>query len=238
MIKSKESKEFHSKEKLLNMKKSPEPKEFQLKELSLTIMQLKLKLNIFQNKSNKLSLNMNQLKEFGKEFNIYQLKPKSFTIQKEITTFQAKENTSKLDTLKVDQSNKEDIQPTNKVPPTFHLKVELELKLFIKLDMSQLEDQLLDREDSFQEVKLNMFQEVNMLMEVKAHTPLEVNILLDKLNMFQDLLILLELLTPLVKHTLLVEVELEEKMSIELPKLEVTSLEEVELDNNDFCLLI
>lgn len=50
MIKSKESKEFHMKEKSLNIKKSLELKEFQFKELLLIIMQYKLKLNIFQKK--------------------------------------------------------------------------------------------------------------------------------------------------------------------------------------------
>lgn len=55
MIKSKESKEFLMKEKSLNMKKLPELKEFQSKELSPIIMPLKLKLNTFQKKSKRQS---------------------------------------------------------------------------------------------------------------------------------------------------------------------------------------
>lgn len=216
MIKSKELKESHSKEKLLNTKKLLEPKESQSKELSPTIMPLKLKSNTFLNKSNKPSLNMNQLKESGKEFNIFQLKLKLFTIQKEITTSRVQVNTSKPDTL----NQQEDILLINKVPPTFHLKVESELKPFTKLGMYQFLDQLLDKEDLLVEVKLNM------LLEVKH-------------NMLLDQLILLELPTlPPVKPTLLEEVELEEKMFTELPKPEVMLLEEVELDNDLFINFI
>jgi hypothetical protein len=54
MIKLKESKEFLLKEKSSNIKKSLELKEFQFKELSLIIMQSRLKSNIFQNKAKKL----------------------------------------------------------------------------------------------------------------------------------------------------------------------------------------
>lgn len=194
------------KDKLLNTKKSPELKESQSKELSQTIMQFKLKSNISQKKLNKLSLNTNQLKEFGKEFNIFQLKLKLFTIPKEITTSRAQVNIFKLDMLKELLDTKPLI---NKVQLTFHLKVELEPKLFIKLVMFQLEDQLLDKEVLFLEVKLNMFQEDNP------------NMSLDKLNMFPDQHIQLELLILQVKLTLLVEVELEDKTFTELLKLEV-----------------
>lgn len=79
MIKLKESKEFLMKERLFSMKKLLESKESQSKELSLTIMQYKLKLNIFLNKLKKLLYSMSQLREHGKEFNTYQLKPKLFT---------------------------------------------------------------------------------------------------------------------------------------------------------------
>ncbi len=95
-IKSKLLKELHTKEKSLNMNKLLEPKEFHSKESSPIIMPLKLKSNIFQKKLNKLLFNTNQLKEFGKKFNIYQLKLKLFTIQKEITTLLVKVNTSEL----------------------------------------------------------------------------------------------------------------------------------------------
>lgn len=199
-IKSKELKEFHTKDKSLNTKKSPEPKEFQLKELSLTIMQFKLKSNISQKKSNKPSLNTNQSKEFGKEFNIFQLKLKLSTILKETITSRAQVNTFKLDMLKELLDTKLLI---NKVQLMFHLKVELELKLYIKLVMSQLEDQLLDKEVLFLEVKLNMFLEVNP------------NMLLDKPNMFLDQHIQLEPLILQDKLTLLEEVELEDKTSTE-----------------------
>ena len=97
MIKLKESKESHSKEKLLNMKKLFITKEFQLKELLLIIMQLKLKSNIFLNKLKKLSLNTNQFKELGKEFNIYQLKLKLFTILKEKNMLLDKDNTLRVE---------------------------------------------------------------------------------------------------------------------------------------------
>ena len=106
MTKLKESKEFHMKEKLLNTMKLFIMKEFQLKELSQIIMLLKLKLNIFQRKFKKLLLNMNQLKRPGKEFNIFQLKLKLFTIQKEKNMLLDKEdNTFKLDMLR-DQLSK------------------------------------------------------------------------------------------------------------------------------------
>lgn len=196
MIKSKESKESHTKEKLYNTNKSPELKESQSKEPSLTIMPSKPKSNTFPNKSNKPSSNMNQSKESGKEFNISQLKLKLFTTPKEITTSQVKVDTSKPDTLK--EVNKVDILPlpplTNKVPLTFHPKAESELKP-TKLDTSQLEDQLSDKDN---------------------HT-----LLVDKLNMFKDLLILLPTL-PEDKPMSLEAVESEEKTSTELLKLEVT----------------
>ena len=182
-------------------------------------MQFKLKSNIFQKKSNKQSLNTNQLKEFGKEFNIFQLKLKLFTILKEITTSRAQVNIFRLDMLKELLDIKLAI---NKVQLTFHLKVELEPKLYIKLVMFQLEDQSLDKEVLFLEVKLNMSLEVNL------------NMLLDKLNMFLDQHIPLEPLILQAKPTLLEEVELEDKTFIELPKLEVMLLEEVESDNDFF----
>jgi hypothetical protein len=234
MIKLKESKESHSKEKLLNMKKLQELKEFHMKELSPTIMPLKLKLNTFLKKSNKPSLNMNQLKELGKEFNISQLKPKLFIIQKEIITSHKQEKSSKVDILPHQP-------PINKVPPTFQLKVELELKLFTKLDMSQLLLKLfMDKtSDTPPEDKSDIPLEVNILLEVKSDIPLEVNtpleVKLDKPhtpledNMSQDQLTLPD------KPPMLLEVaELEEKLFTDNPKLEVTLLEEVESDNIEF----
>lgn len=95
MTKLKELKESHSKEKSLNTTKSLEMKEFQLKKSLPIIMLSKLKLNTFLKKLKKLLLNMNQLKKFGKEFNIFQLKLKLFTILKEITML-----LHKVDTLK------------------------------------------------------------------------------------------------------------------------------------------
>lgn len=91
MIKLKEWKEFHMRERLFNMKKLQELKEFQSKELSLTIMQFKLKLNIFLNKLKRLLSNMNQLRGHGKEFNIYPLKPKLFTTQRDKNKLSVKE---------------------------------------------------------------------------------------------------------------------------------------------------
>jgi len=97
MIELKELKEYLSKDKSLNMKKLFITKEFQLKELLLIIMQLKLKSNIFLNKLKKLSLNTNQFKELGKEFNIYQLKLKLFTILKEKNMLLDKDNTLRVE---------------------------------------------------------------------------------------------------------------------------------------------
>ena len=78
-----ESKESHTKKKLLSMKKLFTPKEFLLKEPSLTIMLLRLKLSTFLKKLNKPSLNTSQSKELGKESNICQLRPKLCTTQRE-----------------------------------------------------------------------------------------------------------------------------------------------------------
>ena len=61
-------------------------KEFLYKELSLIIMQYKLKLNTFLKKLRKLSFNMSQSKESGREFNIYLWKPKLSTTLKEKDT--------------------------------------------------------------------------------------------------------------------------------------------------------
>jgi hypothetical protein len=97
MIELKGLKEYPSKDKSLNMKKLFTTKEFQLKELLLIIMQLKLKSNTFLNKLKKLSLNTNQLKELGKEFNIYQLKLKLFTILKEKNMLLDKDNTLRVE---------------------------------------------------------------------------------------------------------------------------------------------
>ena len=75
--------EFLMKDRLSNMNKLFIQSESQFKELLQTTMPLKLKFNIFLNKFKRLLLNMNQSKEHGKEFNIYQLRLKLFTIQKE-----------------------------------------------------------------------------------------------------------------------------------------------------------
>ena len=103
-IELKELKEFHSKEKLSNTRKSSITKESQLKEQLLITMQLRLKSNISQKKLKKLSSNTSQLKELGKEFNIYQLKHKLFTIPKEKNMLLAKEdNTSRVESPLSDQ---------------------------------------------------------------------------------------------------------------------------------------
>lgn len=91
-------------------------------------MPLKLKLNTFQRKSKKPSFNTSQLKEFGKESNISQLRPRLSTIQSETTTFLNLENTFKVDTLN-----------QLKELPTFQVKAELEPKLSTKPDTSQLD---------------------------------------------------------------------------------------------------
>jgi len=146
---------------------------------------------------------MNQLKESGKEFNICQLKLKSSTTQKETTTLLDNPNTSALD--------------TNKEPPTFHPKVELEPKLSTKLDMLQFQDQLSKDNQSLDKEPLNM--------SLAHNTPLNI-----ALAQF----IPLDKPTPPVKLTLLEVVELEEKTSTDNPKLKDMSLEAVESDNNDF----
>lgn len=83
MTEFKESKEFHTKDKLLNTKKFIILKEFQLKELLLITMLLKPKSNTFQNKLKKLLLNMSLLSELGKESNTCQLRPKLSTTPRE-----------------------------------------------------------------------------------------------------------------------------------------------------------
>lgn len=106
MIRSKELKEFHMKDKLLNMMRLFIMKEFQLKELSQITMLLKLKLNIFQSKFKKLLLNINQFKKHGKEFNIFQLKLKLFTTQKEKSMSKDKDNIFRLVMLKEEANNR------------------------------------------------------------------------------------------------------------------------------------
>lgn len=96
MIKLKEYKEFHMKDKSLNINKSDELFRSQLKELLLIIMQLKLKSNTFLKKLKRLLYNMNQSKELGKEFNISQLKLKLFTTLREKNMLPALEDISKL----------------------------------------------------------------------------------------------------------------------------------------------
>jgi hypothetical protein len=109
-IKSKELKEFHTKEKSSNTKKLPELKESPSKEPSLTTTLLKPKSNTFPRKLKKLSLNTNQLKESGNEFNTCQSKLKSSTTLKETTTLLDKANTSRPAT-----SREDTLQATNKV---------------------------------------------------------------------------------------------------------------------------
>jgi hypothetical protein len=88
---------FHSRKNISNMIELKELKEYLSKDKSLIIMQLKLKSNIFLNKLKKLSLNTNQFKELGKEFNIYQLKLKLFTILKEKNMLLDKDNTLRVE---------------------------------------------------------------------------------------------------------------------------------------------
>lgn len=198
------------KEKSLNMKKSPELKEFQSKEPSLIIMPLKLKLNIFQRKLKRPSLNTNQSKEFSKEFNIYQLKPKLSTTQKETTTSQAKANTSRPVMLK-------EVTPLL-VPPMSQLKVESELKPFTKpVTFQSLHQSFKDQESDKDSSK----EPLNTLLDqliLKPTPPVQFIPLVKP--------------TPLDKPTLLEEVELEEKPFTDNHKLEAMSLVEVESDND------
>jgi hypothetical protein len=73
---------------------------------------------------------MNQLKESGKESNIFQFKLKLFTTQKEITTSHNQEKLSKGDTL------------NTKVPLMSQAKAESELKLYTKPDTFHQDKQL------------------------------------------------------------------------------------------------
>ena len=93
MIELKESKEFLSREKSSNTRKSSTPRESPSKELSLTTMLSKLKFNIFLKKLKKLLLNMSPSRELGNVFNICPLKPKLFTTQSEKNTLSAKVST-------------------------------------------------------------------------------------------------------------------------------------------------
>jgi len=179
-------------------------------------MPLKLKLNTFQRKSKKQSLNTNQSKESGKEFNIYQLKLKLFTTQNETTTSHNQEKSSKEVTL--NHINR---------PLTFQAKVELEPKQFTKLDTFHLDKPLMlppdtnkedilkadIKEDTFKEEATSTTTELPTLMELtlpeevesdnkdRPYTPpLEP----DKDKPSTELLVLTE-------DTLLEEVELDNK---------------------------
>lgn len=87
------------KEKLPNINKFITLKESLLRELLLIIMLLRLKFNTFQKKLKKLLLNTSQLRGPGKEFNIYQLRLKLFTIQKEKNMLQLQVDIFKVDIL-------------------------------------------------------------------------------------------------------------------------------------------
>lgn len=102
MTESRELKEFLMRKKLLNMKKLFILKESQLKELSLIIMLLKPKSNTFQRKLKRPLLNMSQLKEPGKEFNIYQLKLKLSTTLREKNMLLDTEELSIKELLRLD----------------------------------------------------------------------------------------------------------------------------------------
>lgn len=131
MIKWKEYKEYPMKEKLPNINKYIILKESQLREQSLIIMLLKLKSNTFQRKSNKLLSNMNQLREPGKEFNIYQLRLKLFTIQREKNTSQAQADTFKPATPLAQLLSTQ--QHYLQLPPIKPSKLQLPLHQLIKL---------------------------------------------------------------------------------------------------------
>ena len=220
---------------LLNMKKFQELKEYQSKELLLIIMQLKLKLNIFLKKSNKLSLNMNQLKEHGKEFNISQLKLKLFTIQNETITSLNQENLSKVDILNHHQLIK-------LVLLMYQPKAELELKQFIKLVMSQPHPKvLMDKLNILMVDKLN-----NMLLVDKLNIlPVDKLVGIQAAKLVVDIqaakLVVDILDKPMSQadkiNTLLEDQELEGKQFTKLLKLEVMLLEDQELDNIEFDLL-
>ena len=192
-------------------------------------MPLKLKSNTFQRKLKKPSLNTNQLKEFGKESNTCQSKPKSSTTQKGTTTLQAKVNTSRLVTLKEDM-----LQATNKEwPPTPHTvkvpqptsKEDTQLKevtptpTFQELDKVELE------EVSFKDQTLNTPPPPAQSIPLDKPTPP-----LDQLTQP------VKPLTPLDKLTPLEEVESEEKMSTDNHKLAATSPVEVESDNDSLSV--
>ncbi len=214
MIKLKELREFHSKEKLLSMKKSLELKESPSKEPSPTIMPLKLKSNTFLKKLKKLLSSMNQLKESSKEFNTYQLRHKLFTIQKGITTLQDKANTSRQVMLKEDipsLDSKEALQDINKPPPTFHLEalsttfkedtqlIEPVTLLPTKVYMDKVESEMLITQDPPLNTSLDQLM-AKQHTPLDHHTPLDKPILQDKLTPLGNKVIALDnKVTPLDK---------------------------------------
>ena len=143
-----------------------------------------------------------------------------------------------------EKSFKVDILPhqlTNKVPPMFQLKVEFELKLFTKLDMSPLLLKLYTGKmlDTPPEDKLDTLPEdkLDIPLEGKLDTLLEVK--LDKTPIALDKLTLQDQAIPQDKLPTSLEVaELEEKLFTDNLKLVVMLLEEVESDNIDFDVLL
>jgi hypothetical protein len=147
------------------------------------------------------------LKEFGKEFNIYQLKPKLSITQKETITLLVKVNTLRVVMLKEVINQDSNLDINNKELLMFHQVKEFTIPLMFKVqDKAESEvDQL------FKELPLNM--------------------LLDQL-IPQDKPIQQDKHTPLDKLMSLEAVESEEKMFTDNLKLVVMSPVEVGSDND------
>ncbi len=250
MIKLKEFKEFHFNGKLLSMKKSPELKEFQSKEQSLTTTLSRHKFNTFLRRLRRQLSSMNQSKESGKEYNIYQSRHKSFIIQKGITTLLVKVNISVLVMLKVDTLQLE--------PLMFHLKAESEQKLYTKLDLfhphqMSFKDQLSGK-DLYKEPLNMVLEPLNMVLEPLMEILLTVQDQSTRLDS-KDIPLLGNKVTPLDNKDIppldnkatplpdnkiiqldipmsLEEVESEAKLFTNNHKLEPMLLEEVESDND------
>ena len=138
-----ESKESHTNKKLLSMKRLFTLKEFPSKKPSPIIMLSKPKSSTFQKKSKKPSLSMNQSKELGREFNIYPLKLKLSTTQREKNTLLAKvselsmQDTQPAAMFMSNNQPKSLIKPIKALSqpksPTKLIKTLSQLKLLIKL---------------------------------------------------------------------------------------------------------
>lgn len=163
-----------------------------MKEQSLIIMQLKLKSNISLNKSKKLLLSTNPLKEHGKESNIYQLKLKSSTTQKGkdmlVQDLYILEELFMVAPFKVEDIlplQEDNILQEDKDIPVLHtLLAQLLLVILLDNKLHILEDQALELNMFLVDLVPNMLLALNMSLVVNTEVAQEPNMeLAQELNM-------------------------------------------------------